>query len=145
MKDLTGRSVAIPRVYVPEERYSFGETTVEETASFEASEGSPIVRCVRQVIRDIADVSKERPMPTSQEYSLEGLLSSGAPLTPVACEHLLDSDDLLDLKNQGVTGSLYSLLDKYREQRETESKEVVNKTPEAVAAEEVNQKKTITE
>lgn len=138
MKDLTGRSVAVPRSSVPEEHYSFGDVTVEETASFEASPGSPIVRRVRMVVKDIADVSKEKPMPTSEEYSLEGLLSSGAPLTPVACEHLLDSDDLLDLRNQGVTGSLYSVLDKYREQRETESKEVETETPAAAAAAEVN-------
>lgn len=138
MKDLTGRSSAVPRSSVPEDNYSFGECTVEETSSFEASEGAPIVRCVRMVTKDISEVSKEKPMPTSEEYSLEGLLASSAPLTPVACEHLLDSDDLLDLKNQGVTGSLYSVLDKYRQQRDAESQNVEIKTPEAAAAAEIN-------
>lgn len=120
---------------------SFRNYKREDTVTLEGKIGSPVVRATRFVTSDVIEDDDLVEMPTSDEYSLDGLLASGAPLREVDCEHLLDSPDLLDLRNQGVTGSLFSTLQEYVESKN--KKQEVDKpapaaSPAAAAAAELH-------
>lgn len=139
VKNVLGRSM--PIVSNSFDCGSFRSYNREDTVTLEGKIGSPVVRATRFVSSDVIKDDDLVEMPISEEYSLDGLLASGAPLREVDCEHLLDSSDLLDLKNQGVTGSLFSTLQEYVENKS--KKQVVENfssdaSPAAAAADELN-------
>lgn len=84
----------------------FNRSFREETAVIDGALGRSVIRKTRFVVKNIDDVADEHPLPTSEEYSLEGLLASGAPLKQIDCEHLLESHDILDLEGMGVSQNL---------------------------------------
>lgn len=135
--NITGRSNAV-RPYVNSDGSAFRKCVLEETKEIVGKVGSPVQRVVRFVEHDITEYSNDKSLPTAEEYSLDGLLASGAPLTEVACETLLDSPDVLDLKNQGVGGSLFETLQKFAP-KETSSINAPSPSdsPAAAAAKEV--------
>ena len=48
---------------------------------------------------------KESPVPSSSEYTLEGVMSAGAPISPVNTEVLHDSIAVSNLVNNSVVPS----------------------------------------
>ena len=136
-KSVTGRSC--PHVFRSETCERFNTGVVEETALINGSIGQPVNKATRFKRCRIDEFSEEHPLPTSEEYTLDGLLASAAPLTEVACEHLLDSSDVLDLQNQGVQGTLFDTLKRYQENREVRNPESLSPdSPAAAAAAELN-------
>lgn len=134
---VTGRSCPYVFRSVTCEQFNVG--VVEETALINGSIGQPVNKSTRFKRCRIDEFSDEHPLPTSEEYTLDGLLASAAPLTEVACEHLLDSSDVLDLQNQGVQGTLFETLKRYQENREVrQSESSVSDSPAAAAAAELN-------
>lgn len=131
MKDLLQRPSAVVVPVVSDGSHEV--TTIEETVSVEGEIGQPIIKKSRLTTAKISDIGNDNPLPTSEEFSLEGMLASGALLRPVDCEHLLDSPDLLDLQNRGVTGSLFDTLNKFVSDKE-KAASLTEKQSAAVAA-----------
>lgn len=116
-KSILGRSVPFRPYSSPDE--GFNRTTREETAVIDGALGRSVVRKTRFVVKNIDDVAEANPLPTSEEYSLDGLLASGAPLKQIDCEHLLESHDILDLESRGVSQNLIMQLREF-EARQTD-------------------------